>query len=123
MDLNEQKFSSILHLLQQADSDVSVAERRTYPRIPMQKCLAVIPYRDGEEGELLEVWMRDISQGGIGLVHNQPMQRGEEFIVHLPERGTETRVLCRVTYCAPLIGKASTGLYGVGARFVEEMPK
>jgi hypothetical protein len=65
--------------------------------------------------------MRDISQGGIGLVHNQPMQRGDEFLVHLPEQGAEARIRCRVTYCAPLIGKASQGLYGIGARFVEEL--
>src|SRR6478672_4665180 len=118
MDLEQTKFSTILHTLQASDSDSSVAERRTYPRIPMQKCLAVIPYRDGEEGELMEVWMRDISQGGIGLVHNQPMERGDEFLIHLPEAGTEAKVRCRVTYCAPLMGKASQGLYGIGARFV-----
>ena len=121
MDLEETKFSTILHTLQAPDSDLSVAERRTYPRIPMQKCLAVIPYRDGEEGELMEVWMRDISQGGIGLVHNQPMERGDEFLIHLPEAGTEAKVRCRVTYCAPLMGKASQGLFGIGARFVEEL--
>jgi hypothetical protein len=121
MDLDDRKFSSILQTLQAPDANLSVAERRTYPRIPMQKCLAVIPYREGEEGDVMEVWMRDISQGGIGLVHSEPMQRGDEFLVHLPEAGTEAKVKCRVTSCAPLMGKAAQGLYGIGARFVEEL--
>ena len=121
MDLDERKFSTILQTLQAPDSTLSVHERRTYPRIPMQKCLAVIPYREGEAGDVMEVWMRDISQGGIGLVHNQPMQRGDEFLVHLPDQDQDAKLRCRVTYCAPLMGKASQGLYGIGARFVEEV--
>jgi hypothetical protein len=121
MDLADKQFTRILNVLQAAERNAVGAERRTYPRIPMQKCMAVIPYQDGKEGDLLEVWMRDISQGGIGLVHNQPMQRGDEFLVHLPEDGHETKIRCRVTYCAPLMGKSGQGLYGIGARFVEEL--
>jgi hypothetical protein len=121
MDLDENKFTTILHALQASEPAQSVDERRIYPRIPMQKCLAVIPYKEGQQGDVMEVWMRDISRGGIGLVHNQPMQRGDEFLVHLPEHDAEAKVRCRVTYSAPLSGKSSQGLYGIGARFIEEL--
>jgi hypothetical protein len=120
MEIEEKRFGEMLSILNAGEQGEGL-ERRTYPRIPLQKCMAVIPFRDGQEGDLLEVWMRDISQGGIGLVHTEPMHRGDEFLVHLPQGERMLKVRCRVTYCAPLFGQAGNGMYGIGARFVEEL--
>jgi len=118
MQLEERAFNEIVSALRLADKERDWNERRAYPRVPMQKCMAIIPYRAGITGEAADVWVRDISQGGIGLVHFLPMEPDEEFLIRLPQLTGHAMMLCRVTYTAPLSGETSKGLYGIGARFV-----
>jgi hypothetical protein len=118
MKLEENRFNEIVAALRLADKDRDWNERRAYPRVPLQKCMAIIPYRAGITGEQSDVWVRDISQGGIGLVHMRPMEANDEFLIRLPQLIGHALMLCKVSYCAPLIGEKSSGLFGIGARFI-----
>lgn len=118
MKLEENRFNEIVAALRLADKERDWNERRAYPRVPLQKCMAIIPYRAGNTGESADVWVRDISMGGIGLVHMKSMESGEEFLIRLPQLIGHALMLCRVSYCAPLIGESSSGLFGIGARFI-----
>src|SRR2546423_1174093 len=85
MKLEENRFNEIVAALRLADKERDWEERRAYPRVPLQKCMAIIPYRAGATGESADVWVRDISMGGIGLVHMKSMEAGEEFLIRLPQ--------------------------------------
>src|SRR5207248_4757734 len=100
MNLEERTFNEIVTALRLADKERDWNDRRSYPRVPMQKCMAIIPYRAGMTGEAADVWVRDISQGGVGLVHYIRMEADEEFLIHLPQRDGHALMLCRVSYCA-----------------------
>ena len=122
MNLEERTFNEIVTALRLADKERDWNERRAYPRVPMQKCMAIIPYRAGATGEAADVWVRDISIGGIGLVHYREMEPDEEFLIRLPQLTGFASMLCRVSYCTALSGETCKGLYGIGARFVRVMP-
>lgn len=123
MQLEERTFNEIVTALRLADKQRDWNDRRAYPRVPMQKCMAIIPYRDGATGETADVWVRDISQGGIGLVHFVSMEPDEEFLIRLPQLTGHAMMLCRVSYSAPLAGETCVGLFGIGARFVRALPQ
>ena len=118
MNLEDRTFNEIVTVLRLADKERDWNERRAYPRVPMQKCMAIIPYRAGETGAPADVWIRDISQGGIGLVHYQAMEPNDEFLIQLPQLNGHAMTLCRVSYCTALTGATHKGLFGIGARFV-----
>jgi hypothetical protein len=93
-------------------------DRRAMGRIPMQKVVAIIPYRAGIAGEAVNVWIRDISAGGIGLIHSHRMEPNEEFVIRLPRvDGSELPVVCAVAHCAAL----GPELFTIGARFVRTL--
>ena len=51
MNLEERTFNEIVTALRLADKERDWNDRRAYPRVPMQKCMAIIPYRAGVTGE------------------------------------------------------------------------
>jgi hypothetical protein len=93
-----------------------VAEMRQAPRVSVRYTVKVAPYNNGTLGQPIRVWTRDISSGGIGLLHNQRFEVGSRFIIQLPrERGKPLLLLCTVRNCDEI----SDHLYAVGASFAE----
>lgn len=114
MNLETEIFTGIVAAMRLRAGSRTWEDRRSLGRIPMQKCIAIIPYKQGESGEAVNVWVRDLSAGGIGLVHSHPMEAGEQFVVRLPKMdGTDVPVVCVVTHSASL----SPDLFTIGARF------
>lgn len=67
-------------------------------------------------GRPREVWTRDLSAGGIGLLSPDKMRLGSKFIVRLPRHGGGFLcLLCCVQNCI----EKENDLYAVGASFVE----
>lgn len=63
----------------------------------------------------VHVQVRDVSQGGVGLLRARPMNLDEPFIAALPKRdGTTVYMLCSVVYYEPI----SEGLFSIGGRFI-----
>lgn len=120
MELPQDIFESILGSLNArgVNPEDTECERRAYPRIPLSTLAATIQ-RQGQTRQCLEVLIRDVSLGGIGIVVKQRMDRGEEFVINLPLDGGSISLLCRVRYCAQLSGETVNGEFGIGARFVE----
>ena len=66
------------------------------------------------------VWLRDLSVEGIGLVHSQALEDGDEFIAEFPLRNQQNlNVLYRVVHCKML----SKNLYCIGARLVRMLER
>jgi PilZ domain len=66
----------------------------------------------------VSVAVRDLSSSGLGVIHTQRLDPGEQFILRMPSgtRGaTATAVLCTVVHCQPL----ALGVYALGARFAD----
>jgi len=91
-------------------------ERRKYPRVGLRAKVTLISIDpDGCAGTPHTVWVRDISDGGIGLVVTRPMKRGELFVVVLvPDGQQRICILCQTTQCRP------TDLL-MGARIIREL--
>ena len=72
-------------------------------------------YRDdGQHGPMEQVALRDYSEKGVGIVRNEPLEVGEQFVVRVPRLNDKpiTR-LCRVVNVA-LAG----GRHRIGAEFI-----
>ena len=92
------------------------AEMRRNPRVAVRYTVKIIPYINGALGQPLRVWTRDISSGGIGLIHSSPMDVGTRFIIQLPrESGKSLLLLCTVRNCTMV----SDELFGIGSSFAE----
>jgi hypothetical protein len=91
-------------------------ERRQHQRLPFRFRVKITPYENEICSAPISVWTRDISPGGIGLVHREPMREGRKFIMKLPRQdGTLLLLLCTVRNCVRL----AAGVYGIGATFAE----
>lgn len=109
--------AELLHSLAHVKGDQ--VERRAHVRAPLRLRLRIVPYEAGTTGEPMEVWTRDISASGLGILVYSPMAVGRKFIVALPgPNGPEDPPLylvCTIRNCA----KMADHLYAVGASFVE----
>jgi hypothetical protein len=92
------------------------AEMRRNPRVAVRYTVKIIPYINGALSQPIRVWTRDISSGGIGLIHSNPMEVGAKFIIQLPrDNGKALLLLCTVRNCQVV----SDDLFGIGASFAE----
>jgi hypothetical protein len=91
-------------------------DRRRHPRAPMRAKLKIIPLQEPRWTAPIELWTRDIAQGGICVVCPFDFPQGMRFLVQLPRsHGTPLILLCTVRNSAPLSG----GFYTAGASYVE----
>lgn len=89
---------------------------RKHPRAPMRVKLKLYPVERQGVGRPREVWTRDLSNGGIGLLSSDPMRAGTNFLVRLPKQESGfLSLLCTVQNCV----EQAKGLFAVGASFVE----
>src|SRR4029453_932821 len=111
VELPERTVSDIASALQSLQQASVAGERRALSRVPMQTCLAILPVSAGVKQEPREIWVRDLSGGGVGLLDWQPMALEAEFTIELPKPdGSTLRMLCAVTYCH----RASPSLFTIG---------
>jgi PilZ domain-containing protein len=113
--LTAEAFQSIVKALRSDDSD-SMSEKRSAPRVGLrtQVDIEVLPASfSGGVLDTFTAWLRDISADGIGIVTNQHLPRGAEFIASFRrEREGTMRIQYSVAHCKTL----SKGLYSIGAR-------
>lgn len=110
-ELSAELFESTLRGLR-GDS----VHNRKHPRAPMRMKMKLFPIERNGVGKPREVWTRDLSTGGIGLLSAETMRAGSTFIVRLPREGHQFLcLLCTVQNCVAQAG----GVHVVGASFVE----
>jgi hypothetical protein len=111
-DLFKRITDSITSVVDGGD-DGHPGDRRA-PRLKSQAHITVFPWTHPDD-EMLSVRIRDLSQGGIGILHTRRIALDEQFVVALPsgDDGQSTLVLCTVVFWEPL----SEDLFAIGARF------
>ncbi len=90
-------------------------DARRQPRVRVRTHVAILTLNtvDGDV-QTVQVQVRDISAGGIGILRSQPMRLDEPFIAVLPRSDqAPTAVLAQVAYWEPLAER----LVAVGCRF------
>lgn len=104
-------LQEIVATLIPAQSDDRDARRQ--PRVRVRTHVPIL-VRSGEGVQTVQVQVRDISAGGIGILRSQPMRLDEPFIALLPRHNQPaTAVLGQVAYWEPLAER----LVAVGCRF------
>lgn len=96
-------------------------ERRNAPRVGIRATATVYLLKDESKGvEAIAVTVRDISAGGVGLIHTSPLKVGARFLMRLPRAMDKPLPLvCVVRHCRGLAGST---LYAVGAAFMKVAP-
>lgn len=106
-------------MLRATVSDTKVDEsekRRKQTRFPFRYPVKIIPFTNGALGQPMQVWTRDISASGIGIVHNVPIKPESKFIIRLTQDSKPAvLLLCTVRNCRQVI----QNVYAIGATFTE----
>ena len=118
--LTAEVFKDVVSALRSDDNSNRVLDKRSSPRVGLRTKLAIVTGPTGPfEAAPVEVWLRDLSAGGIGIVHSREMERGTPFVAHLPRRqGAALRVLYEVAHCKRL----AKDLYSIGAKLNRILP-
>jgi HD-like signal output (HDOD) protein len=102
-----------LSLAEQAEGAAQV-NRRKAARIRRDGNILLMPCRQGMLGQPVQVRLKDLSSGGIGIVHVQPIEKGSQFVIQLPQPGGTTKsLLYTVVRCDP--APSGGGPYSIGA--------
>jgi hypothetical protein len=117
VSLSAEQFKSIIQGLKSDRPGHGSFEKRANPRVGLRAKITV--YQGGDTTKPREVWVRDLSSSGIGIVHTEPIQAGTDFLVCFPLRATDHLwVFYRVMHCRSISPK----LYFTGAKlkYIEE---
>ncbi len=112
MKLDEEIFRQIAQSIAVVGQAEVRDEDRRSPRL--QTCTHVPIYPWENPTQILSVRIRDLSVGGIGILHRQKMPLEHQFAIRLPCLHDQTILpLCTVLYWEPL----AENLYAIGAQF------
>jgi hypothetical protein len=113
MHLNAQQFAEIVSSLDRSLIDHKSDQRRS-SRAIQRRSIMILPVSNGQQGSSIAVAMVDFSTRGMGIIHNEPFGRGEQFITRLVRDGKPpVELLCTVAHCRGV----SNNSYKIGAEF------
>ena len=118
--LTAEVFKDVIGALRSDESSTRLLDKRSSPRVGLSTKLAIVIGPTGPfEAPPSEVWLRDLSAGGMGIVYNRELERGTPFVAHLPRRqGPALRVLYEVAHCKRL----AKDLYSIGEKLCRILP-
>jgi hypothetical protein len=109
MQLTRETFVEILETLR--SNCPSLSDHRKQPRVGVTRQIEIIVPGNADP---FSARIRDISQGGVGILSQVQMAKGTEFIVILYGRdGSPHFLQCRVCHSR----RVGTALYQIGACF------
>ena len=107
----------LLESLRKAESDAVGRERRAAQRTPFVRPVVIRLGR--EQQEEIQATSSNLSQMGISLIHDAPLQPGRSGVLTIHRlHGSPTRVRAEVRWCEPFCGKWIVS----GWRFIAEEP-
>lgn len=118
--LTAEVFKDVIVALRSDDNSARIVDKRGAPRVGLRTKLAIVlGLSSSFEAAPLEVWLRDLSAGGVGIVHNREIERGTPFVAHLPRsHGPPLRVLYTVAHCKRLAKE----IFSIGAKLTRILP-
>ena len=118
--LTAEVFRDVISALRSDEGPARILDKRSSPRVGLRTKLAIVTGPTGPfDPPPVDVWLRDLSAGGMGIVHSRELERGTPFVAHLPRRqGPPLRVLYEVAHCKRL----SKDLFSIGAKLSRILP-
>ena len=104
--------NQVLERCVQGAADAAASDRRLQRRYPFFRPITIST--DGDEGTKLSAFSRDISPGGIGLLHSMPLGSGRVALKIPLTARLHLDVSAEIGGCAP----AGEGWYLSGGRFL-----
>jgi hypothetical protein len=101
-----------LHTILNSARDGEAAERRVDRRFPFFAPVTLRPAAAIDRPQT--AYARELSQGGIGLLHIVPFDVGQVFQITIQDEAFNWRKRCEVVWCKP----AGDGWFLSGCRFV-----
>jgi hypothetical protein len=102
-----------------APGESPTVDDRRFPRVAYRTCLQAVVFRapgdvgeGGDQGTPCQILTRDISRGGINLLHKQQLFPGQKIDIVLTD-GQQRRL--EVIWCRRL----GVGCFSAGCRFVK----
>lgn len=88
-------------------------DQRGAPRVGLRAKTRIVPMLVGDTGAApIDVWVRDLSMAGIGLIAGHPLPQGSTFSIALPTRsGEKIKLVYKVAHC----NQASATVFAIGA--------
>jgi HD-like signal output (HDOD) protein len=94
--------------LAQPTADENPANRRRANRVRRDGKMTITPCAHGVLGKPVQVRLRDLSSMGIGLVHNEPIAIGTQFLIQIAQGGSELKTLLyKIVRCETSSGGVS----------------
>jgi hypothetical protein len=111
VNISAEMFESIIKSVRGDGHD----EKRKHPRVGLSGRMIIIPLPPAKNRNPASVTVRDLSAGGIGIVHSEALREGQQFNLVLKSEKTAktTLILCTVRWSR----SAGSDLYAIGARF------
>src|SRR5688572_13837459 len=92
--------AALAEILGSLKCDRHPGDHRRAPRVGLR---ARVRIRTGAGGRETDVWLRNISAGGVGLLHDRRLDAKQAFTLYLPTRGPDAiAVACEVVHCQPM---------------------
>jgi HD-like signal output (HDOD) protein len=96
-------------------SDVTPTNKRRATRVRRDGKMTITPCADGVLGKPVQVRLRDLSSMGMGLMHNEPIPIGSQFLIQIAQGGGEVKTLLyKVVRCET----SSGGISLIGAELL-----
>lgn len=113
--LTAERYDQIVRSLK-SDGGRHYDEKRGRPRVGVRGRVQIAQVRvDGRRLAPFDVWVRDLSARGIGIMHSRPLHPGTRFDAIFHRQDAPAMVL---TYVVAQANTVDDGLYTIGAHLV-----
>jgi hypothetical protein len=120
MNLSAEMFDEIVRCLR-SDGSTSEHEQRKSPRVGL-RAQADVLLKPGTRTPPVRMRVRDLSVGGIGLLHTRAVPPGTEFVVLLPtarrSNGYDCDAVVHLSCIAAHCREIAPDTYTVGGRII-----
>jgi hypothetical protein len=119
MNLTSQQLSNIIAGLRSSRLQAGDGgDKRQYARMAVQAKVDIEAIAAADLPRRYSALTRDISFGGVGLTQSLGVDRGRQFVIHLPcESKACVLLLCSVMHCRVL----AHSLFAIGAEFTGQV--
>jgi hypothetical protein len=105
----------VAEMLRAIRCDRKVSDRRRAPRIGLRAKVDMVT--SPQQPATAQVWVRNISLSGVGLLHSQKLSVGDTIVLRFPTADRKLlSVPCEVIHCQSIPNQ----FYRIGAKFLGE---
>ena len=95
-------------------AESALSDRRRTVRVPHRASFDIRPLLNDGMGTAITVILQDLSVSGVGVLHSQALEMGQQYQIPLERNfGESLSLICTVVRCEQL----DEGLYSIGFEF------